>query len=703
LERVAPHQRIAPFIKLPHPHVAAKEVLGASVLVAILVAAAISLRLYAAGPQWGLQLGQAADGSVIALAVRGHGVAWEQHIRTGDRILFVDSLDAHNFVGGEVGGASHIEAVDANGAPRTARPPALTDALKLWLSGVAVLFALLGVVVYRWGPDAWLGQLFLIFGGTTALALASIPGATRGYAPASFLAAVAATAASTAFTMVFVWFPRPLRGARWLTITLAVATTALAAPLVVIYSSGAGTPPPLEASLYLWMGGNLILGTLLLAWRAVRPANRFLVAPLAIGVAVGIFPLAFLNALPQALGRPPIMWGESASVSVAAIPFAFAYAILRHRLFALDAFLRRFIVRVCAAVGMVAIFVPTWLVLRSIGIGDQIALVVAVGIVALAAPTIINVTQRVLDAWYYPSLGQAGAGLLTDGVATASSIASAFAVRAREYVPTRWVALLVRAAATVDDGPSWMPLAWDGDVPPGVTRVDRQVVLSSLEQDAPGTTVLHFECSPNFHAAVCIGPRLDGTAPGGVDLETTRMLGRSVLSHIETAILREDAQAEDRFRRGLFALSHELAAVGPVADVLRVTAQHSARLLRADSVTVVRRETEDGQAYVPLDDMPELPSYEHLETLITLDLAQGDEQVARGRSGHVTFVNSPEGQSMLVCWLGEPVAAEALLVLVRAVSFVAEDARRAVEIADHAAGALRRARVSAETRWLRER
>ena len=87
---------------------AAKEVLGASVLLAILVVAAISLRLYAAGPQWGLQLGQAADGSVIALAVRGHGVAWEQHIRAGDRILVVDSLDAHNFVGGEVGGVGGL-------------------------------------------------------------------------------------------------------------------------------------------------------------------------------------------------------------------------------------------------------------------------------------------------------------------------------------------------------------------------------------------------------------------------------------------------------------------------------------------------------------------------------------------------------------------------------------------------------------------
>jgi hypothetical protein len=289
------------------------------------------------GPEWGLQLGQAPRGDVVALAVRGHGVACEQHVRPGDRVVSVDTLDAHNFIGQQVGRVSQIVVADANGAPKTIRPPELTDALKLWLTGVTVLFALLGSVVYRWAPGSRLGQIFLVFGATTALALASMAGAVRGYAPANFLAASSATAASAAFTTLFVWFPRPLRSARWLTTGLAAMTTGLVIPLVFVYASGEGTPPPLEASLFLWMGGNLVVGTLLLAWRAVRPPNRFVVAPLALGVAVGIFPLALLDALPQALGRPPIMWADSASASVAAIPLAFAYAIFRHRLFALDA------------------------------------------------------------------------------------------------------------------------------------------------------------------------------------------------------------------------------------------------------------------------------------------------------------------------------------------------------------------------------
>ena len=162
--------------------------LGVSVLVAVVLVAATSLRLYADGPDWGLQLAQAPDGGVVALAVRGHGVAWEQHVRPGDRVLSVDALDPHNLIGQQVGRVSQIVVSDANGAPRTAQPPELTDALKLWFAGVAVLFALLGAVVYRWAPDARLGQIFLVFGSTTALALGSIAGATRGYAPATFVA-----------------------------------------------------------------------------------------------------------------------------------------------------------------------------------------------------------------------------------------------------------------------------------------------------------------------------------------------------------------------------------------------------------------------------------------------------------------------------------------------------------------------------------
>jgi len=262
-------------------------------------------------------------------------------------------------------------------------------------------------------------------------------------------------------------------------------------------------------------------------------------------------------------------------------------------------------------------------------------------------------------------------------------------------VPTRLAALLVSANEIAPDGPAWTLLGWDGDVPDEYVRPGRQIALPPFLNDIPGTTVLQFECAPTLRIAICIGPRLDGTSLGGVDIETIRMLGRSVLPSFEASLLREHTRAEDQFRRGLFALSHELAAVGAADDALRVTAHYAATLMGADIATVLRRETPEGQAYVPLDDLPELPGYEDLDTVIRLDLTALDEMVASSQSGHVSFVNKPGQHSVLVCWLGEQAAAQALLVLVRDAPFVSEDARRAVEIADHAVGALRRVQVSA--------
>src|SRR5207302_4831894 len=96
--------------------------LGLSLVAAVVLVAAASLRLYADGPDWGLQLAAAGDGNaVVATAVRGHGVAWEQHVRAGDRVLSVDSADAQLYVGRDLGPVEQIVFADAQGMDRLAR------------------------------------------------------------------------------------------------------------------------------------------------------------------------------------------------------------------------------------------------------------------------------------------------------------------------------------------------------------------------------------------------------------------------------------------------------------------------------------------------------------------------------------------------------------------------------------------------------
>ena len=80
---------------------------------------AASLRLYAEGRDWGLQLAETADGrGVVAAVVRGHGAAWEQHVRPGDRVLSIDMVDARGFVGREVGHADKIVVAGPGGLAR---------------------------------------------------------------------------------------------------------------------------------------------------------------------------------------------------------------------------------------------------------------------------------------------------------------------------------------------------------------------------------------------------------------------------------------------------------------------------------------------------------------------------------------------------------------------------------------------------------
>jgi hypothetical protein len=353
----------------------------------VVALAIVSLGLSAEGPDWGVRLAPAPSGvGALASVVRGHGVGWEQRIREGDRVLAVDDQDAVGFVGRDLGPAQRLIVVDALGRSRVASAPRPARPLILALALVGLLFAFLGLAVHRWASDPTLGTIFLLFCGASATALAVVPGALMGSAWANFLAASSATIAAPAFAAVFLWFPRPLGRARPAAGLLAAVTLGLVAPIVVIFARGAGIPPLLDGLLFAWLAANLLGGALLLAARAISSVSRHTLAPIVIGAGLGVTPLALLTALPHTLGQPPLVRVEVASLGAVAIPLSFAYAISRHRLFALDAQLRGLLVRLCAATATVSVFVVVWLALRTTWVDDQLRIVTAVAVAALAAP-----------------------------------------------------------------------------------------------------------------------------------------------------------------------------------------------------------------------------------------------------------------------------------------------------------------------------
>jgi signal transduction histidine kinase len=674
----------------------ARDAVGALVFCWIVAITIASLRLAAEDPDWGIELAPApGGGGAVAAAVRGHAVGWRQGIRPGDRIVLVEDRDAGAFVGRALGGAHRLAVATGAERPWVATAPALPRPLLLTLLLASVLFAILGVAIHRWASDPRVGAIFLVFSASSATALAAIPGALMGSGLAYFLAASGATVAAAAFPAVFLWFPRPLRLAVPATWLLAATTTGLLAPIALALARGAAMSALLDGLLFAWLASSLIAAAALLVGRATRSADRHALAPIAVGVGLGAAPVALLSALPQAVGRAPILPIELAAVSASAIPLAFGYAILRYRLFALDAQLRGLLVRVCGGAAILAAFVVGWLALRRVGVDDELAVVIAAAVAALAAPAISAQVERALDAFLYPQLYQARTLTPTDRPAALASIATTVAVRVRELVPVRWVACFVPTGGSPADPPLWRLVGADGDVPPallGDLASDAAIHAASSNQ----AVVLPVERPRQRFGLIVVGPRLDGAPLGGVDVQTIWLLTRSAAAPLEAALLREQAAGEESFRDGLSLLARDLAAAEAVEDVLRLTAEHATALLAGERASVWFHDRPDGAVEM----LPcrvcdgAAPAEPPRDLASPLD----DDLASRVRRERLLRWVAGDGARIAFA-LGEPGLVEAVALVARdpgRPAFGAEDERRARQIVDHADGALRRARMSAQ-------
>jgi signal transduction histidine kinase len=694
-----PSRRVGP-PRLPR-RPSARTLVGAAVFGAIVALALLSLRLDAAGPEWGVRLEGSPDGGAVAAVVRGYGVAWAQGVRPGDRVHLVDGADARSFVGRDLGSARRLTTVDAQGRERVVQPPEPPGTVKLALVLAALLFALLGAAVFRWASDPTLGAIFLLFCGATAAALVVIPGALTGSAWANLVAACSSIVAAPALAAVFLWFPRQLRWARSVATLLAVGAVALVVPTATVFTGERVMPPLLDGLLFAWLAASLLGSAGLLAARAMKASERHTLVPILVGVGLGVAPLALLNALPRAFAQPPILRVEVAALATVAIPLVFAYAISRRRLFALDAYLRGLFVRACGGAAMVAISVMAWLVLRGVGLDEELAAVTGLVLAALAAPSVFANVQRALDTWLYPPLRLARSERVTDAE-TAASIATAVAARVRELVPTAWAACLVRGGEELEGGGSWSAAGSDGDVPAFLQDWLRGG-QALPDEAAAGASVVAIDHARGRLGVVVVGPRLDGTPLGGVDVETIRLLTRGAAAPLEAALLRERAEEEARFRQGLGQFARDLAAVGSVEAVLRLTAAYARGLLLADRAKIWVRGAEPGltELYEPRDGPAAGRARRDLADLLGADLVSHLRQhgIVRGTQPADHQDAGIAGGPLLAFAVDELGLGGALVVMARerwGRLFTATDQRRAVEIADHAGEALRRARMSAQ-------
>ncbi|HVC33927.1 MAG TPA: ATP-binding protein [Chloroflexota bacterium] len=686
-----------------------RAVASAGVVVWAVALATASFGCVAGGARWGLELGLT-DSTVVVSAVRANGLAWDAGIRRGDRVIQVNGQDARIFVGDDLNRVARVVILDRDGDRRPITVPAFPFEVVVAILSVSLLFVGLVAVVHRWAVDEYLGLAFLIFGSAVATALLAIPAAAMGYEWAYFLSASSAVVAAASFTILFLIFPHCLVGARW-AIALIIAIALGMVGLIAAFSlAGAAFPPALDEILWLWVAVDLVGGLIILILRARNPEDRRLLAPIIVGTAAGIAPLILLDAVPFVISHVLIVPVEFAALGLVGIPIGFTYAILRHRLFALDALVRQLLLRFLDVATLVAMFVLIWAPLRRAGVDDLVAEAIALILVAVVTPSLAARLRDTVDRSLYNSVFQAQRRTSFREQDTVQDLATAVTRQVRELVPVQWAAFIGRTvvpAETTDttrdeDASPAVLVAIDGDAPRQQLRGrwvrDQLVWLDG----APDRAVMPVVSGTRTLAALVVGPRLNNTPLNRLDSETIRILVTHAAAPIEAALLREQAEDEYRFREGLSRFARELAAAGSVEQVLQTTVCQVNQLLKSGPGLIWLRDPL-GRLNLTATDGPGADRF--AGSWDTTPWAPG-EPGGRQRSGVSAVARERpdprqlgEAISRIAYRLGDVGTAVAIGVAIRAGvahPFSPEDEWRAGEIVEHADGAFRRAHAIAQ-------
>lgn len=690
-------------LTLWHQNGSERTIIGLAWVLLVLGLGIASLFDLQRGPYWGVEL-QTRDDTVVASGIEVGGIAENQGLAVGSPILQIDGASPARYVDQPLWDVTSITWQDTTGATHVIQAPNPSMGFCLVLFVVALVFSSLGALVFRWSPDPWIRSTFFVFGQAVAVALITAPAADMGYNWASQVSGISSVLAGSAFTLFAAAFPHPLRGVGVIRVAVSAMTLLLCMAMSAFYLADLDFPPLLSAALWLWLIGQLAASVVILGTRAVDPATRKRLTPIMTGGAIGIGPVVLLSAIPDLINGSFLVRPEFAAAGAVALPLGMTYAILRHHLFGLDAMVRRFLLRSSEVATCAVLVTLAWSGVRLLGSG-MLAIVVAALVLGLALPFLVPRVRLAVDAILYPSIARARVALDTIRPAGLSSQGGRLARAARDVVPVRWAVLVMRGARTIDtldagERRHGRIVAGDGDVPalpPGtICWTDSSPRLPARFADQYGVVPLTNE-SLTFGALV-VGPRLDGASWSGIDFEALRLLVARAVMPVEAALLREQAEDEERYRQGLAGFARVLAGAGSPRDILECTAQHARVLLDADAGGIwVPNASGEWTRLAGLGDASLLP----VAPPIVANPSEGAEvgSSALNRDDEALEVSFPIIASE---------RASAIGFLARTPStgpFGARDLGRLAEIVEYAIGALGRAEAvsaAAEAETLRE-
>ncbi len=664
----------------------ARNLVGAGAVFLLAIVALISSRAMSTGVDWNLVLDTmpGPDGEVTVLSAPAHGVGWSRGIRSGDAVLFVDDVPAPLLTGQIVRDARQVAFRDRQGNDHTVQAPDRSMGILIPLIIVSLGLVSLGWTVFRWTVELPVGVSFLAFGASLAIAIVASPASATGDLVASILAMLAGSIAPAAFLAVALLFPRPHRFAGPLIVVAGGLAVLLGGLGTSLLAGGLPLPEALNTVLFLLFGADLVGAIALLVARSLRPTERSSLAPVAVGALVGIAPVVTFTAIPRLAGAEPLLPGEITGLGAIAIPIAFAYAIVRHRLFALDAIVRRILIRTLTVFGALLAFGCVWIALRALTLDITDAVLLAAVVASLVEHPIRHWTRGAVDTWLYPGAQKVAdeAGALD--AAEPRAIGRTAGSLIRQAVPTVWAACIAYPHVEERTLGALAFVGGDGDVPAGVedgSSVEETLRAGSRRQGLVAAPINRSGAKLGY---LLVGPRIDGTPLSGADVEVVHTVARSIAAPLEAALLRERAEEETHFREDLLRLARDLAAAHSAEDVLATAGRHASQLLHASHVDAWRGHPDGRYSLVG--------NPEAVRATSTLDVVVGaDQALALRRRG---VARSSGETASLACALGRNGVVAAVLVASRTkpgAVFTVEDERRALEIASHVAGALRRA------------